>query len=104
MPLAQLFFLQGEAVIPAFLTIVVLFIMGIALLVILEKTIKIVPQATVMLIERLGRFSRVAAGGLNIVTPVLDRPRGVYWTGVRPGTTAIDLREQFTDLPPQPVI
>ncbi|HEX5084084.1 MAG TPA: SPFH domain-containing protein [Blastocatellia bacterium] len=76
----------------------------IAALVFASKAIYIVPQATVLLIERLGKFSRVAAGGLNIITPVLDRPRGVYWTGIRPGTTTIDLREQFTDLPPQPVI
>jgi regulator of protease activity HflC (stomatin/prohibitin superfamily) len=68
------------------------------------KAIRIVPQATVLLIERLGKFSRVASGGLNLITPVLDRPRGVYWTGVRPGTILIDLREQFTEMPPQPVI
>jgi regulator of protease activity HflC (stomatin/prohibitin superfamily) len=28
----------------------------------------------------------------------------VYWTNVRPGVTSIDLREQYIDLPPQPVI
>ncbi len=69
-----------------------------------SKTIRIVPQATVLLIERLGRFNRVASGGLNVITPFLDRPRGFNWTGIRPGTTQIDLREQFTDLLPQPVI
>ena len=37
----------------------------VATLVIAAKTIKIVPQATVMLIERLGRFSRVATSGLS---------------------------------------
>src|SRR5262245_17998123 len=57
----------------------------IAALVFASKAIYIVPQATVLLIERLGKFSRVAAGGLNIITPLLDRPRGVYWTGFRPG-------------------
>ena len=68
------------------------------------KSIRIVPQATVLLIERLGKFNRVASGGLALLTPVLDRPRGVNWSGIRPGTTMIDLREQFTDLAPQPVI
>ncbi|MBC7911521.1 MAG: SPFH/Band 7/PHB domain protein [Pyrinomonadaceae bacterium] len=77
---------------------------GITALVIGAKTIKIVPQATEMLIERLGRFSRKATSGLNIIVPFLDRPRGVYWTNVRPGLTSIDLREQYLDLPPQPVI
>src|SRR5215204_6362912 len=78
--------------------------MGIALLVAAAKTIKIVPQSSVLLIERLGRFSRVADSGLNVIVPFLDKPRGVYWTNVRPGLASIDLREQYIDLPPQPVI
>ena len=81
-----------------------MFFIAIAMLVIAVKTIRIVPQATVMLVERLGRFSRVAASGLNILVPFLDKPRGIFWTNVRPGLTSIDLREQYIDLPPQPVI
>src|SRR5215204_3572177 len=81
-----------------------LLFIAVATLVIAAKTIKIVPQATVMLIERLGRFSRVATSGLNVIVPFLDKPRGVYWTNVRPGLASIDLREQYIDLPPQPVI
>jgi len=76
----------------------------IALLVVAAKTIRIVPQATVMLVERLGRFDKVASSGLNMLIPFLDRPRAVYWTNTRPGVTQIDLREQYIDLPPQPVI
>src|SRR3982751_4255748 len=78
--------------------------LGIVLLVIAAKTIRIVPQATVMLVERLGRFSKVAASGLNILIPFLDKPRAVFWTNMRGGITSIDLREQYLDLPPQPVI
>src|SRR3982750_4719070 len=78
--------------------------LGLALLIIAAKTIKLVPQSSVLLIERLGRFHRVAASGLNIIVPFFERPRAVYWTNVRPGTTYIDLREQFIDLPPQSVI
>jgi regulator of protease activity HflC (stomatin/prohibitin superfamily) len=77
---------------------------GIVLLVIAAKTVRIVPQATVMLVERLGRFDKVASSGLNLLVPFLDRPRAVYWTNMRPGITSIDLREQYIDLPPQPVI
>ncbi len=77
---------------------------AIALLVIAAKTIRIVPQATVMLVERLGRFDKVASSGLNILVPFLDKPRAVYWTNTRPALTSIDLREQYIDLPPQPVI
>jgi regulator of protease activity HflC (stomatin/prohibitin superfamily) len=95
---------QNEAVLPAFFLMLFLFIVGIALLIIAVKTIKIVPQATVMLIERLGRFSRIASSGLNMIVPFIDKPRAVYWTNTRGGLTSIDLREQFLDLPPQPVI
>jgi regulator of protease activity HflC (stomatin/prohibitin superfamily) len=88
-----------DTFIPIFFIVLALFMLIVA-----AKTIKIVPQATVMLIERLGRFSRVATSGLNIIVPFLDRPRAVYWTNTRPGLTSIDLRESFIDLPPQPVI
>ena len=55
------------------------------LLVIGVKSIRIVPQATVMLVERLGRFDKVANSGLNLLIPFLDRPRAVYWTNTRTG-------------------
>src|SRR5438046_3208432 len=100
------FFLAGDAagVLPMFLLLFFLLFLGIVLLIVAVKTIKIVPQATVMLIERLGRFSRVASSGLNMIIPFIDKPRAVYWTNTRGGLTSIDLREQFIDLPPQPVI
>ena len=78
--------------------------LAIALLTVAWKTIKIVPQSTVLLIERLGRFNRVAQSGLNIIVPFFESPRSVYWSNVRPGLVSIDLREQFIDMPPQPVI
>jgi len=68
MALANLFLFQAEAL-AGFLTVFLLLFLGIFLLVVAVKTIKIVPQATVMLIERLGRFSRVATSGLNIIIP-----------------------------------
>ena len=81
-----------------------LLFLGIALLTVAWKTIKIVPQSSVLLIERLGSFNRVANSGLNIIVPFFESPRAVYWLNSRPGMTSIDLREQFIDLPPQPVI
>jgi len=85
-------------------TWVTLGVIAIVAMYVASKTIRIVPQATVLLIERVGRFHKVAASGLNLIPPFLDRPRGFNWTGVRPGSTLIDLREQFTELLPQPVI
>src|SRR5438309_5377335 len=105
MTFANLILLQGEGVaIGTILLLFFLFFIGVVLLIIAAKTIKIVPQATVMLVERLGRFSRVAASGLNILVPFIDKPRAVFWTNTRGGVTSIDLREQYIDLPPQPVI
>jgi regulator of protease activity HflC (stomatin/prohibitin superfamily) len=81
-----------------------LLIFVVIVLAIASRAIRIVPQATAVIIERLGRFQRMGASGLNVLIPFLDRPRSVNWTNLRPGLTQIDLREQFTDLPPQPVI
>ena len=78
--------------------------LGIAILMVAWKTVKIVPQSSVLLIERLGKFSRVAKSGLNIIVPFFEAPRAYFWTNNRPGQTSIDLREQYIDLPPQPVI
>ncbi len=70
------------------------FIALIAMMIIVfVKTIKIVPQKQVMIIERLGKFHKRADAGLNIIIPFLD--------AVRAG---IDLREQITPIEPQPVI
>lgn len=62
-------------------------------LVVLIKTIKIVPQKQVMIVERLGKFHKAADAGLNIIVPFLDSVREV-----------LDLREQITPIEPQPVI
>lgn len=84
-----------------------LFVLGVIALVVLITAIKsfrVVGQASVMIIERLGKFHKVATSGLNIILPFIDKPRSVYWSGIRPGFAALDLREQLLDFPPQPVI
>ncbi len=55
------------------LSFIFLLFIGIALLVIAWKTIKIVPQSTVLLIERFGKFHRIAQSGMNIIVPFLNR-------------------------------
>jgi regulator of protease activity HflC (stomatin/prohibitin superfamily) len=76
---------------------------------------KIVGQAEVMVIERLGRFHRVARSGLNVLIPWFERPRSIdvrYFEVAVGGqkkitagsTTRIDLREQVLNFPSQPVI
>ena len=76
----------------------------VAALTLAAKTVRVVPQATVMVVERLGRFRKLADSGLHVLVPFLDTPRGVTWAGLRPGLYSIDLREQFLDMPPQAAI
>jgi regulator of protease activity HflC (stomatin/prohibitin superfamily) len=61
--------------------------------IVLAKSIKVVPQKQVKLIERLGKFHKKAEAGLNIILPFLDSVRDT-----------IDLREQITQIQPQPTI
>jgi regulator of protease activity HflC (stomatin/prohibitin superfamily) len=89
---------------------------GIAVLVgIISSGIRIVGQAEVMVIERLGRFHRVARSGLNLLIPLVDRPKHIdvrYFDTdvagtkrITAGSTArIDLREQVLNFPSQSVI
>ena len=84
-----------------------LFVLGfiaLAVLIIMLKSFRVVGQASVMIIERLGKFHKVASSGLNIIIPFVDKPRSVFWSGVRPALSTLDLREQLLDFPPQPVI
>src|ERR687892_762935 len=73
--------------------LIVLLVVAFFVLVVLARTIRIVPQARAGVVERLGRYSRTLNPGLTIVVPFIDK--------VRP---LIDLREQVVTFPPQPVI
>ncbi len=82
---------------------------------IIAAGVKIIGQAEVMVIERLGRFHRVARSGLNLLIPFIERPRPIDvryieadvsgMKRITAGTTSrIDLREQVLNFPSQPVI
>lgn len=68
-------------------------VFAILAVIILAKSIKMVQQSQVLVIERLGKFNGLAERGLNIIIPFIDSVRA-----------RIDLREQVVDFPPQPVI
>ena len=40
---------------------------------------KIVQQSEVVIIERLGKYSRTLNSGINIIWPVIDKPRDITW-------------------------
>src|SRR3954447_23526278 len=75
------------------IALIVLAVVIVLVLVVVGRTVRIVPQARAGVVERLGRYSRTLAPGLAIVVPFIDRIRDV-----------IDLREQVVSFPPQPVI
>ena len=72
----------------------ILLVVFVALVVlVIGRSIRIVPQAMAGIVERFGRYHRTLNAGLNMVTPFVDRLRPL-----------IDLREQVVSFPPQPVI
>jgi regulator of protease activity HflC (stomatin/prohibitin superfamily) len=73
--------------------LIVLIVVAVAVLLVLARTIRIVPQARAGIVERLGRYQRTLDAGLALVIPFVDRLRPL-----------IDLREQVVSFDPQPVI
>ncbi|GEB56364.1 hypothetical protein GCM10017674_35050 [Streptomyces gardneri] len=59
----------------------------------LAWAVRIVPEGSVVVVERHGRHTRLLRPGLNVIFPPFDRIRN-----------RIDLREQVVPFPPQPVI
>ncbi len=73
---------------PSFVLVLIVFALILAL-----STVKMVSQATVKIIERVGRYHKTAVSGLNIIIPFIDRVRAT-----------LDLREQLLPIEPQQVI
>lgn len=90
--------------------------LAIALYFFLRRALFIVPQSQAVVIERLGKFSRVAYSGLNILLPGLESQRRIHYqvrqydrqgleTGVQlMATPWIDLREKVLDFSSQSVV
>jgi regulator of protease activity HflC (stomatin/prohibitin superfamily) len=73
--------------------LIVLGVVVLFVLIVLARTVRVIPQARAGVVERLGRYSRTLTPGLALVIPFIDR--------VRP---LLDLREQVMSFDPQPVI
>jgi regulator of protease activity HflC (stomatin/prohibitin superfamily) len=73
--------------------LIVLIVVAAVVLLVLARTIRIIPQARAGVVERLGRYQRTLSPGLAIVVPFVDRLRPL-----------IDLREAVVSFDPQPVI
>ena len=72
---------------------IVVIILLLVILVIIASCIKIVPQATVLVMERLGAYNGTWQVGVHFKMPFIDRV-----------ARRVTLKEQVVDFPPQPVI
>jgi regulator of protease activity HflC (stomatin/prohibitin superfamily) len=68
-------------------------VLALIAIVLVVRTVRIVPQARAANVERLGRYTRTLDAGLNVVIPFIDRVR-----------KQIDLREQVVSFEPRAVI
>src|SRR3989337_836449 len=85
-------------------------------MVIVIKGLRIVQQAEIIVIERLGKYDRTLESGVNIIIPFIDKPREIDWRYMKVDssgkktmvidrkTSRIDLRETVYDFPSQNVI
>ena len=96
-------------------SLVLLAAVAIFAVVVVSKGIRIVQQAQTMIVERLGRYHKTLGSGVNLIIPILDRPREIDWRFSkqlasgdiivqRYKTERIDLREAVYDFPRQSVI
>ena len=72
---------------------VVLYVLLIIVAILILSNIKIVPQASEFIIERLGKYRATWSAGLHVTFPFIDRV-----------ARKITLKEQVLDSDPQPVI
>lgn len=96
-------------------TLIIVGLIALAAIVFVTTGLVIIRQGETKVIERLGRYHSTLSSGINIIWPILDRPRKVYVRNVvqryngksmvviRMSDT-IDLREQVYDFPEQSVI
>ena len=68
-------------------------IIALIILFILSTSVRIVPQAKALVVERLGAYRGTYGVGIHFLVPFIDRV-----------ARRVDLREQVEDFPPQPVI
>ncbi len=72
---------------------ILLIIVVVIILILLARCLRIVPQAYVYVVERLGAYHASWGTGLHIAVPIIDRV-----------SKKVNLKELVADFPPQPVI
>jgi len=77
----------------AFFGLILAAVLVIFAIIVVVKSVKVIPQAEAAVIERLGRYSKTVSGQLTLLLPFIDKIRA-----------RVDLRERVVSFPPQPVI
>ncbi len=72
---------------------IVLIVLGVLILISLCFSIRIVRQATAVIVERLGKYRKTLETGIHVIFPFIDRT-----------SKPISLKEIVADFQPQPVI
>jgi regulator of protease activity HflC (stomatin/prohibitin superfamily) len=72
---------------------IALAVIVVAFVALLLRTFRVIPQARVGIIQRLGNYQRAAESGLTVVLPFVDKMLPL-----------LDMREQVVSFAPQPVI
>ena len=96
-------------------TLTVIVALAIIVVVYVLSGLTIIQQSETCIVERLGKYNKTLTSGINIIGPILEKPRKIYyrhsmtdWEGnVRVSfkySPRIDLREQVYDFPEQNVI
>ena len=96
-------------------TLILFSLLALLVVVLLAKGIRIVKQSEAMIVERLGKYHGTLESGINVIIPVIDRPRQINWRYTETGFNGevisvfklqdrIDLRENVYDFPKQNVI
>ena len=96
-------------------TTIILIALAAFVIIFAAAGIRIIQQSQTMIIERLGKYHRTLSSGINIIIPIIDKPRQIIFRYVREdydgrkvvtfkSKDRIDLRETVYDFPRQNVI
>ncbi len=94
---------------------IVLLLFALFIVFIVAKGLRIVQQSESMVIERLGKYHKTLTAGINVIIPIVDKPREIVFRFTRDlpdgnkyvqfvKKERIDLRETVYDFPRQNVI
>ena len=94
---------------------IILLLLALFVVFIVAKGLRIVQQSEAMVIERLGKYQKTLTAGINVIIPIVDKPREIISRFTRDlpdgnkyvqfiKKERVDLRESVFDFPRQNVI